>query len=169
MQEAELDSGDFTLMTEWIEDNILGIAGLGMTGITGVLLFLKLRKWRKAEKIDVSDDEDFFVYFRRRFFAALIIGFLGLAIGTPLCARLIETAEGRIFLNYLNWFSFILGWVYMIQTVFRGNLLRLGFGFVLIVLAIGNPIFREPFHSGAQLFFGVTGLFVPSPRRRRRL
>ena len=69
-------------------------------------------------------------------------------------------------LNILNIVSFIFGIVYMILGGQQRNFLRLGFGLLLVISAIGALGLPQSIESGAQLFLAVGGAFIQSPSYR---
>lgn len=83
--------------------------------------------------------------------------------GVIICTIVVQTPYGRIILNLLNTVSFFLGIVYMIQGGQQENEMRLGFGLLLVILAIGDTGLPQPLEAGVQLFLAIGGAFIRAP------
>lgn len=99
-----------------------------------------------------------------RVIGALILTVLITVVGIVILSEIAQMREGQVLLSALNWFAFILGFVYMILGARRGHIVRMGFGFALVCSAVAKPVFPEPLGSGFQLFVALGGLFIPAPR-----
>ncbi len=94
---------------------------------------------------------------------ALVLTIMVFAIGIAICTYAVQTPEGQALLNLLNIIAFILGFIYMILGFQQGNMMRVGFGILLIITAVGGPTEPNPLVVGFQLFCAIGGAFIPAP------
>lgn len=94
---------------------------------------------------------------------AMALTVLVMVVGIGICMVAVRTPGGQALLNVLNTVAFFLGIAYMIQGGQQKNVLRIGFGLLLVISAIGDIGLPQPTEAGAQLFLAVGGAFVGPP------
>jgi len=95
---------------------------------------------------------------------AVVVTILVMLAGIAICTVAAHTPGGRALLNVLNTVAFFAGIAYMIMGGQQRNVLRIGFGLLLVISAVGHIGLPQPIEAGAQLFLAVGGAFIRAPR-----
>jgi len=94
---------------------------------------------------------------------AMALTILIMLAGIAICTVAVQTPGGQALLNALNTVAFFLGIAYMILGGQQKNMMRIGFGLLLVISAVGDIGLPQPIEAGAQLFLAVGGAFVRAP------
>lgn len=84
------------------------------------------------------------------------------ALGAWVCTLVAPTPIGRVLVNLLNWWAFIAGFIHMFAGL-KGDIVRMGFGLMLVLSAISTPLGPEGGWAAMQLFMGVGGFLIKPP------